>query len=67
MYKRVIYGDIANENVAELKDINAREMFILLALAVVVLLFGVWPAPIFDVMHPTIQHLFQHMLQTKLG
>jgi NADH-quinone oxidoreductase subunit M len=67
MYKRVIYGDIANENVAELKDINSRELIILLALAVVVLLFGVWPAPIFDVMHPTIQHLFEHMLQSKLG
>ena len=67
MYKRVIFGDIANDNVAELKDINSREIFILSILAVVVLLFGVWPAPIFDMMHPTIENLFQHVLQSKVG
>ena len=67
MYKRVIFGDIANDDVAELKDINSREMFILVILAIVVLLFGIWPAPIFDMMHPTIENLFQHVLQSKTG
>ena len=54
MYKRVIFGDVTKEAVAELKDINAREAFILFLLAVVVLTFGIWPAPIFDIMHVTI-------------
>ncbi|NNE36802.1 MAG: NADH-quinone oxidoreductase subunit M, partial [Gammaproteobacteria bacterium] len=67
MYKRVIFGDIANDDVAELKDINSREIFFLSVLAIVVLLFGVWPAPIFDMMHPTIENLFQHVLQSKAG
>ncbi len=67
MYKRVIFGEIANDDVAELKDINSREMFFLSVLAIVVLLFGVWPAPIFDMMHPTIENLFQHVLQSKTG
>jgi NADH-quinone oxidoreductase subunit M len=67
MYKRVIFGDIANDRVAELTDISAREKSFLLLLAIVVLLFGIWPAPLFDVMHSTFEHLFQQISQSKLG
>ena len=67
MYKRVIFGDVANEKVAELTDITPREKFFLAALAIVVLLFGIWPAPLFDVMHPTFQHLLDHISQSKIG
>ncbi len=67
MYKRVMFGDVANENVAELKDINSRETLILSLLAIVVLVFGLWPAPIFEIMHATIEHLFNHIIQPKLG
>ena len=66
MYKRVIFGDVTKEDVAELKDINAREAFIFFLLAVVVLMFGLWPAPVFDVMHVTIEQLLDHALQTKI-
>lgn len=66
MYKRVMFGDIANDQVAELKDINPRETLILTLLAAVVLIFGLWPAPVFEVMHPTIEHLFEHIIQPKL-
>ncbi|MFQ5660210.1 MAG: NADH-quinone oxidoreductase subunit M [Gammaproteobacteria bacterium] len=67
LYKRVIFGEVANERVAELIDISPREALVLGLLAIVVLLFGVWPAPIFDIMHPSIEHLFAQMLQSKLG
>ncbi len=67
MYKRVIFGDIANDNVKHLKDINSRETFILSMLAIVVLIFGIYPAPLFDAMHPTLEHLFEQMLQSKVG
>jgi len=67
MYKRVIFGDIANETVAELTDVTGRERTFLLLLALVVLLFGIWPAPLFDVMRPTFEHLFHHIAQSKLG
>jgi len=67
MYKRVIFGDVANDNIAELKDINQRETFILSALAIAVLLFGLYPAPLFDAMHPTLEHLFDQLLQTKIN
>ncbi len=66
MYKRVIFGEVKREAVAELKDINMREGFILFLLAVVVLLFGVWPAPVFDIMHVSIEQLIEHVLQSKV-
>ncbi len=66
LYKRVIYGKVANEGVAGLKDVNHRELLILGTLAGVVLLFGVWPAPILEVMHPSVDNLIQHIVQSKL-
>jgi len=67
MYKRVIFGEVANDNVKHLKDINSRETFILSMLAIAVLIFGLYPAPLFDAMHPTLEHLFEQMLQTKVS
>ena len=67
MYKRVIFGDIANEAVADLKDISSREGLILALLAILVLLFGIWPAPLFELMHTSVEHLFEQALQSKLG
>ena len=46
MYKRVVFGEVTNEGVAELSDVNPRE-FIVLAAAV--LLIGLWPAPLLEV------------------
>jgi len=66
MYKRVIFGEAIRDEVMELKDIDAREAFILFLLATVVLLFGIWPAPLFDVMHVSIEQLTQHISQTKI-
>lgn len=66
MYKRVVFGEVTREEVAELKDINGREALILFLLAVMVLAFGIYPAPIFDVMHVTVENLINHSLQSKL-
>lgn len=66
MVKRVIYGDVANDNVAALTDVNMREKFILATLAFMVLLFGIWPDPLVDVMHSSVGNLLQHIAQSKL-
>jgi NADH-quinone oxidoreductase subunit M len=42
MVKRVFYGEIANAHVAELLDINKRELLILSSLAILVIGFGVY-------------------------
>ena len=66
MVKRVIFGDVTNDNVAKLTDINNREFFILGTLAAAVLVLGIWPAPLLDVMHVTVDHLVQQVMQSKL-
>ena len=66
LVKRVIYGDVGNEEVAKLKDINGREFVFLFLLAIAVLVLGVWPAPLTDVMHVSIENLVQHVSQSKL-
>jgi NADH-quinone oxidoreductase subunit M len=66
MVKRVVFGDVANDNVRQLEDVNAREFAVLGTLAVAVLVLGVWPAPLLEVMGPTIDNLIVQMTQSKL-
>jgi NADH-quinone oxidoreductase subunit M len=66
MVKRVIYGEVANDKVAALTDLSGREFFVLSVLAVAVLAFGLWPAPLLDVMSATTQHLAQQLLVSKI-
>ncbi|MEQ8232926.1 MAG: NADH-quinone oxidoreductase subunit M [Gammaproteobacteria bacterium] len=66
MYKRVIFGAVGNKHVEELSDIDGREKLILAALALTVLLFGIWPAPLFDMMHASVEQLVHHIAQSKL-
>ncbi|MHB9118006.1 MAG: NADH-quinone oxidoreductase subunit M [Burkholderiales bacterium] len=66
MYKRVVFGAVANEQVAKLKDIGAREILVLALLALAVLAMGVYPLPFTDVMHGAVNDLLQHAAQSKL-
>ncbi len=66
MYKRVVFGEISNPGVAALSDVDAREKLILVVLALTVLLFGIWPAPLFDMMHASVEQLASHIAQSKL-
>jgi NADH-quinone oxidoreductase subunit M len=66
MVKRVVFGDIANDNVRQLEDVNAREFVILASLAVMVLFFGLYPAPLIDVMHASVDNLLAHVTVSKL-
>jgi len=66
LVKRVIWGDVGNDGVASLKDLNAREFVVLAVLAVAVLALGVWPAPLLDVMRPTLGQLVDQLMATKL-
>ena len=67
MVKRVIFGDIANDNVRTLTDINGREMLFLAILAVAVLAMGLYPHPVTDVMHASVDALLKHVAAGKLN
>jgi NADH-quinone oxidoreductase subunit M len=66
MIKRVVFGEIASDQVAALKDVNAREFVLLAILALSVLLLGVWPAPLIEAMNASIAGLLDHIRVGKL-
>ena len=66
MYKRVVFGPVANEHVAALKDLNGREFFVLSALAAAVLAMGIYPLPFTEVMHASVNDLLRHVALPKL-
>jgi NADH-quinone oxidoreductase subunit M len=66
MYKRVIFGAVANPHVAALQDLNRREFLVLGLLAVAVLSMGVYPLPFTEVMHASVSELLRHVAVSKL-
>ena len=66
MVKRVYFGDVANDHVRELTDINAREFAILAILALCTLGMGLYPKPFTDVMHVSVTELIRHVGVSKL-
>jgi NADH-quinone oxidoreductase subunit M len=66
MYKRVVFGAVANEHVADLQDIDSREFLFLALLAVCVLGMGVYPQPFTEVMHASVNNLLQHVAAGKI-
>jgi len=66
MYKRVVFGEVANPAVAALADVNAREFLVLLLLAAAVMWMGLYPKPFTDLMDASVTNLLQHASQSKL-
>jgi NADH-quinone oxidoreductase subunit M len=66
MYKRVIFGAVANPRVAALKDLSGRESLVLGLLAVVVLAMGIYPDPFAAVLHASVNDLLAYATQSKL-
>jgi len=66
MVKRVFWGPVTNPEVSSLSDINNRELFVLATLAAAVLIMGIYPQPVIEVMHVSIVNLLEQALTTKL-
>jgi NADH-quinone oxidoreductase subunit M len=66
MVKRVYFGEVANDHVRDLQDLNAREFGMLALLAAAVLAMGLYPKPFTDVMHVSVTELLQHVAASKL-
>jgi len=66
MVKRVVFGTIQNPKVAELKDLDRREFGVLLGVALGVLIIGIWPAPLLEVMNASVDQLLAHLAVSKL-
>jgi NADH-quinone oxidoreductase subunit M len=66
MYKRVIFGAVANSHVAELTDITVREKLVFIILALSVLGMGLYPLPFAEIMHVSVSDLLVHVARSKL-
>ncbi len=66
LVKRVVFGEVANDNVAQLADLNKREFFMLGVLAIAVILMGVYPAPVGDAIQTSVADLLKHASVSKL-
>ena len=66
MVKRVMFGEVANDNVAQLTDLNQREFLMMASLAIIVLVIGLWPAPLTEILHTSVEHLLTQVSQSKL-
>jgi NADH-quinone oxidoreductase subunit M len=65
LVKRVIFGEVTSPEVANLQDINAREALVLGTIAVAVLAVGLWPEPLVNLMHASVEQLLEHIQQPK--
>ena len=66
MVKRVVFGVIKNPKVSELKDLDSREFGVLFGVGLGVLIIGVWPAPLLEVMEASVDQLLAHLAVSKL-
>jgi len=66
MYKRVIFGQVANPVVAGLADADPRELLAMGLLADAVLAMGVYPRPLTDAMHASVGQLLVQVSHSKL-
>ena len=66
MYKRVIFGPVANDHVKHLHDIGGREKLVMLSLAVAVLLVGLYPLPLSEILHASVNDLLVHLARSKI-
>ena len=66
MVKRVFFGAVTNENVEQLSDLNKREFAIMAVLAIAVVGLGVYPGPLMEVMHTSVENLLVQATTSKL-
>ncbi len=66
LYRRVVLGPVEKEAMRRMEDLDLREKVVLVPLVVLVILFGVWPAPILEVTEASVQNLITGV-ETRLG
>jgi NADH-quinone oxidoreductase subunit M len=61
LYRKVIFGALTKENLKGLLDLSTREKVILYPLVALVIFYGVYPAPVFDVTTASVDALLHNV------
>ena len=67
MLKRVVFGDVANDKVAALDDLDTRELLALGGLGLAVIVLGLYPDPLVEMIEPSLDSLARHVLAGKVA
>ncbi len=67
MVKRVVFGEVASERVAALEDLDIRESIALWGIALFVVVLGVYPDPLVELMEPSLDALARQVMAGKGG
>ena len=65
MIKRVVFGEVANEKVAALEDLDTRELIALGGMGLAVIVLGLYPDPLVEMMEPSLDELARRVLAGK--
>jgi NADH-quinone oxidoreductase subunit M len=57
LYRRMIFGELDKPKLMNISDMNMREVAIIVPLVILVILFGVYPSPVFDVTAVSVKNL----------
>ena len=61
LYRRVIFGALTKDTLKSIADLSPREILVFAPLAAVVIWLGVYPIPVLDVMHVSVQNLVERL------
>jgi len=66
LVKRVIFGEVVSDSVAALQDVSTREFLVLMSLALLVIIVGVWPAMLVEYLQPSLEQVLRLALVSKV-
>ena len=67
LYRRVVFGDLTKRDLKKMTDLTPREITIFVPIIVLVLWLGIYPKPVLDAMHPSVEHLMGQVTQAQLA
>ena len=67
LYRKISFGDLENEALQSITDMNSREIAVIVAPVAATILFGVWPAPILDLISASVEALITNYQYALTG
>ncbi len=59
LYKRVVFGEIKNNDLKSMKDLDITEVIILSTLSILIIFFGFYPEPLINTVEVSVQNVLE--------
>ena len=67
LYRKISFGELENEALQSITDMNSREIAVIAAPVAATIIFGVWPAPILDLVSASVEALITNYQDALTG